>query len=252
MSRQRSFKNLIPKHIINPQFLPPTNEKHPERTQKRMQYRMKICFTLATVLFDDSYLTIKKNAEGVYKDRGSKFLAFAFPVKTEQEVKEILTQIKKEHHGANHHCYAWRLGPDKLAYRANDDGEPNNSAGKPILGQIQSNDLTDIFIVVARYFGGTLLGVSGLINAYREAAADAIKNAEIITKHVLFEYETEFAFEQMNSVMRILKECDAKIISQNYESNCLIKFYIRKNLSEKAEEALHKIPVYKLIYLNTL
>ena len=146
------------------------------------------------LLFDDTYLTIQKPSEGVFKDRGSKFLAFAFPVRTEQEIKEILHLIKKEHHGANHHCYAWRLGADKLAYRANDDGEPNNSAGKPILGQIQSNDLTDIFIVVARYFGGTLLGVSGLINAYREAASDAIKNAEIIEKHVMFEYNTEFSF----------------------------------------------------------
>lgn len=204
------------------------------------------------LLFDDTYLTIQKPSEGVFKDRGSKFLAFAFPVRTEQEIKEILHQIKKEHHGANHHCYAWRLGADKLAFRANDDGEPNNSAGKPILGQIQSNDLTDIFIVVARYFGGTLLGVSGLINAYREAAADAIKNSVIIEKHVQFEYVTEFSFEQMNAVMKILKDADAKIISQDYLSNCMIKFYIRKNFSEKTEQALNKLPVIKLSYIQNL
>lgn len=204
------------------------------------------------MLFDDSYLTIKSSSEGIFKDRGSKFLAFVFPVKNEQEIKEILNKLKKEHHVANHHCYAWRLGADKLAYRANDDGEPNNSAGKPILGQIQSKDLTDILIVVARYFGGTLLGVSGLINAYREAAADAIKNVEIIEKHVMFEYDTEFSFEQMNSVMKILKDTDAKIISQDYESNCIIKFYIRKSLSGKAEDSLKKIPVLNLKYIKSI
>lgn len=204
------------------------------------------------MLFDDTYLTIQAKAEGIYKDRGSKFLSFAFPVKTETEIKEILNQIRKEHHVANHHCYAWRLGADKLAFRANDDGEPSYSAGKPILGQIQSNDLTDILIVVARYFGGTLLGVSGLINAYREAAADAIKNAAIIEKYVQFEYETEFEFEKTNTVMKILKNADAKIISQNYELNCLIKFYIRKSLSETAEEQLKKIPVIRINYLKTI
>lgn len=204
------------------------------------------------MLFDDSYLTIKKEASGVFKDRGSKFLAFIFPVKTENEIKEILNLIRKEHHIANHHCYAWRLGADKLAYRANDDGEPSNTAGKPILGQIQSNDLTDVLIVVARYFGGTLLGVSGLINAYREAAADAIKNSEIIEKHVLFEYETSFTFENTNAVMKILKNAEAKIISQNYDSNCIIKFYIRKSLSENAEQQLKKIPVININYLKTI
>lgn len=204
------------------------------------------------MLFDDSYFTLENPSEGIYKDRGSKFLSFAFPVKTEQEIKDILTRIKKEYHGANHHCYAWRLGADKLAYRANDDGEPNNSAGKPILGQIQSNDLTDVFIVVARYFGGTLLGVSGLINAYREAAADAIKNGVIIEKHVLYEYLIEFSFEQMNAIMKILKDNDAKIISQDYDLNCLIIFYIRKNFSEKTEEALNKLPVIKLSFTQIL
>lgn len=152
---------------------------------------------------------------------------------------------------ANHHCYAWRLGADKLAFRANDDGEPNNSAGKPILGQIQSRDLTDVLIVVARYFGGTLLGVGGLITAYREAAADALKNAIIVEKHIQFVYEVEFTFENMNSVMRILKDTDSKIVSQIYESNCIIKFYIRKGNSEKMEELMKKVPVIKSTYLKT-
>lgn len=203
------------------------------------------------MLFTDTYLTIDQPSEGIFKDRGSKFLAFAFPVKTEHEIKAILIQLKKEHHVANHHCYAWRLGADKLAYRANDDGEPNNSAGKPILGQIQSQDLTNVLIVVARYFGGTLLGVGGLINAYREAAADALKNSIIVEKHVQFVYEVEFTFENMNAVMQILKNTDSKIISQIFESNCIIKFYIRKGSSEKMEETMKKVLVQKLTYLKT-
>lgn len=204
------------------------------------------------MLFDDTYLTIQGKAEGIYKDRGSKFLSFVFPVKTETEIKEILNRFRKEHHVANHHCYAWRLGADKLAFRANDDGEPSYTAGKPILGQIQSNDLTDILIVVVRYFGGTLLGVSGLINAYKEAAANAIKNSEIIEKYIQFEYETEFTFENTNAVMKILKNANAKITLQNYESNCLIKFYIRKSLSETTEEQLKKISGIGIKYLKTI
>ncbi len=203
------------------------------------------------MLFEDSYFTIQKASEGIYKDRGSKFLGFAFPVKTETEIKEIIARLKKEHHGANHHCYAWRLGADKAAYRANDDGEPNNSAGKPILGQIQSKDLTDILIVVARYFGGTLLGVSGLINAYREAAADALKNAEIIEKHILFQYKIEFSFEQMNSVMRILRDNHCKIISNEYESNCVIIFDVRKNYNDQIEEQISKLLPIKFTYIKT-
>lgn len=121
------------------------------------------------MLFSDTYLTIEKKAEALYKDKGSKFLTFAFHVENDQQIKDALTQLKKEHPSANHHCYAYRLGADKLNFRANDDGEPSNTAGKPILGQIQSNDLTNILIVVVRYFGGTLLGVGGLISAYRNS-----------------------------------------------------------------------------------
>ncbi len=130
----------------------------------------------------DSYLTIEKNTEGLFKDKGSKFLAFAYPVEEEEEIKEYIQALKKEHYSARHHCYAWRLGAEKTHFRANDDGEPSSTAGKPILGQIQKNDLTNILIVVVRYFGGTLLGVSGLINAYRGAAADVINNSIIVEK----------------------------------------------------------------------
>ena len=136
------------------------------------------------MLFSDTYLTIEKKSETLYKDKGSKFLTFAFPVQNDQQIKEVLTQLKKEHPSANHHCYAYRLGADKLNFRANDDGEPSNTAGKPILGQIQSNDLTNILIVVVRYFGGTLLGVGGLIQAYKNSAAEVLKVSHIIEKFI--------------------------------------------------------------------
>src|SRR5690554_122122 len=127
----------------------------------------------------DTYRTISKPSEGYYKDKGSRFLAYAYPVETEAETRELLMQLKKEHHSARHHCYAWRLGAENPAYRANDDGEPSSTAGRPILGQLLAYDVTNVFIVVVRYFGGTLLGTSGLINAYKAAAADALSNADI-------------------------------------------------------------------------
>lgn len=200
------------------------------------------------MLFSDTYLTIEKPAEAIFKDKGSKFLAFAYPVETDQQIKDILNQLKKEHHTANHHCYAYRLGADKMNFRANDDGEPNNTAGKPILGQIQSNDLTNILIVVVRYFGGTLLGVSGLINAYKNSAADVIKVSSIIEKQILFNYTIQFYFEHLNDVMKLLKQLDCKIISQQFDNNCEISFSIRKANSEQCEEKLKKIEGLKLEY----
>ncbi len=204
------------------------------------------------MLFSDTYLTLQQNSEGVFKDRGSKFISFAFPVRTETEIKEIIQNLKKEHHSARHQCYAWRLGADKQTYRINDDGEPNNSAGKPIFRQIQANDLTDVLIVVVRYFGGTLLGVGGLISAYRESAADAIKKNVIIEKHVLFEYSVEFEFIQMNEVMKLLKDLETKIISQDFNTKCKILFYISKQNSIKLEEKITKLNSIKLNYLKTL
>jgi uncharacterized YigZ family protein len=200
------------------------------------------------MLFSDTYLTIEKPAEIIFKDKGSKFLAFAFPVENEQQIKEILSQLKKDHHTANHHCYAYRLGADKLNFRANDDGEPNNTAGKPILGQLQSNDLTDVLIVVVRYFGGTLLGVSGLINAYKTSAADAIRECKILEKQILFSYTIQFAFEHLNNVMKLMKQLDCKITEQNFDSDCTIRFRIRKGNSEACEEKLKKIPGLQLEY----
>ncbi len=201
------------------------------------------------MLFSDTYLTIEKPAEIIFKDKGSKFITFAFPVTNEKQIKEILLELKKEHHTANHHCYAYRLGADKQNYRANDDGEPNNTAGKPILGQIQSNDLTDILIVVVRYFGGTLLGVSGLINAYKTSASEVIQVSKIIEKQIMFRYLVSFSFEQMNDVMKVLKQSDAKINSQQFDTNCQIEFTIRKANSEACEEKLKKIEGLKLEFL---
>jgi uncharacterized YigZ family protein len=201
------------------------------------------------MLFSDTYLTIEKPAEGIFKDKGSKFLAFAYPVQNEQQIKDILTHLRKEHHTANHHCYAYRLGAAKQNYRANDDGEPNNTAGKPILGQIQSADLTDILIVVVRYFGGTLLGVSGLINAYKLSALEAIKNAQIIEKQIQFHYTIHFSFEQLNDVMKLLKQLEAKIYNQQFDNDCSIQFSIRKANSEACEEKLKNMSGLKLEYL---
>lgn len=204
------------------------------------------------MLFTDTYLTIEKKSEGIFKDRGSKFIAYIYPVKQEQDVKLFLSELKKEHHGARHHCYAYRLGADKLNYRTNDDGEPSGTAGKPIFGQIQSNDLTDILIVVVRYFGGTLLGTGGLINAYRNAATEAIKNNKIIEKFVSYRYSLTFDFANMNDIMKIIKESEAKIHKQEYNQNCEIEFSVRKRQSEKTSELLSKIPNIKLTFLSAL
>lgn len=200
------------------------------------------------MLFEDTYLTIKTNAEIIYRDKGSRFLTYAYPVQDEQQIREILQRLKKEHHTANHHCYAYRLGADKLNCRANDDGEPSNTAGKPILGQIQSADLTDILIVVVRYFGGTLLGVSGLIHAYKTSAAEVIKAAEIIEKHIMFQYTVHFGFEQMNDVMKLLKQYDAAIKGQQFDNECEISFDLRKSESVICEEKLKKVKGLVLDY----
>ena len=193
------------------------------------------------MLFSDTYLTIEKKSETLYKDKGSKFLTFAFPVQNDQQIKEALTQLKKEHPSANHHCYAYRLGADKLNFRANDDGVPSKTAGKPILGQIQSNDLTNILIVVVRYFGGTLLGVGGLIQAYKNSAAEVLKESKTIEKFIEFHYTIQFPFEQLNDVMKLLKQLDCKISAQQFDTDCEISFSVRKANSEQCELKLKKI-----------
>lgn len=184
------------------------------------------------MLFDDSYRTIEAASQGVYKDRGSRFQGLAFPVQNESETKEILNSVKREHPKANHHCYAFRLGPDKIAFRFSDDREPSGTAGKPIFGVIQTNDLTNILIIVVRYFGGTLLGVPGLINAYRSAAAEAVKTGKIITTEIMERYSLNFAYEHLSLVMEMLRTGKAYITSQEVNNRCIIKIELSKNLAD--------------------
>lgn len=167
-----------------------------------------------------SYRTIAATSEGLFKDRGSKFLAFAYPAKSEEEVKEILQQLRKEYHDARHHCYAWKLGIDPPGARANDDGEPSGSAGKPILNQIEKLDVTNTLVVVIRYFGGTLLGVGGLINAYRSAAAEALKNNRVVRKRIRCSYDLAFGYSAMNAIMSLVKEMQLDVESQVFELDC--------------------------------
>ncbi len=207
---------------------------------------------MSSMLFEDTYLTIKEPSLGLFKDRRSKFSGYAFPVFNEEEIKVCIANLKKQHLSATHHCYAFRLGANKLVYRANDDGEPSNTAGKPILGQIQSKDLTNILIVVVRYFGGTLLGVGGLINAYRLAAAAAIQNAEIIELKVYDVYKINFDYLQINNVMKIIKDEALKIVSQDFELSCCLSFSVRKSNSNKVYDAMSKINGMEIKYIKTI
>ena len=203
------------------------------------------------MLFSDAYFTVEKQSEGLFKDRGSKFIAYLFPVKDETEIKTALTQLRKEHPSARHHCYAWVLGVDRSAVRSNDDGEPSNTAGKPILMQIHSKQLTNVLVVVVRYFGGTLLGVNGLINAYKNAAADAIAQAEILEKHIQSEYSISFDSDDLSQVMRLLKELQAEIISHEYHDTNMIRFSIRLSLCDKLEQHCLQLYKTKLTFIAT-
>ncbi|QGY42097.1 YigZ family protein [Maribellus comscasis] len=185
---------------------------------------------------EDTYKTIGNSGEGYFKDKGSKFLSYAFPVHSEEEIKEHLLRLKKEHHSARHHCYAWRLGTEEITFRANDDGEPSSTAGKPILGQLQSFEVTNILIVVVRYFGGTLLGVSGLINAYKSAAADVLSKTKIITKTIERRYQLHFNYPVLNDVMNIIKQENFTILNTKFEIDCLLDLSVRKSEAEKAEQ----------------
>jgi uncharacterized YigZ family protein len=168
----------------------------------------------------DSYRTIRHYSRGLYKDRGSKFFAFACPVQDEDEIKDILEKLRREYHDASHHCFAWKIGTSNQLSRANDDGEPSNTAGRPILGQIEKYDLTNILVVVVRYFGGTLLGTAGLIRAYREAGGDALKNSEIIIKIINVIIEIKFPFTAMNQVMKAIKEEQGELLRQDFNNEC--------------------------------
>jgi len=189
----------------------------------------------------DTYKTIAKPSEGLYKDKGSRFLAFAFPVSQEQEIKDIITQLKKEHHSARHHCFAWRIGSNADFFRINDDGEPSGTAGRPILGQIQSKGVTNILVVVVRYFGGTLLGVSGLINAYKQAAQSVLENAEIIEKIMEGIIEVQFSYAAMNDIMQLIKEMQLEMVSSDFGLLCKIGIAVRMSLIELVLTKLNKI-----------
>ena len=189
----------------------------------------------------DEFKTIKTTGEGFYSEKRSKFLAFAHHVETIDEVKELLDTYRKKYYDARHVCYAYMLGPERTEFRAVDDGEPSSTAGKPILGQINSNELTDILIVVVRYYGGVNLGTSGLIVAYREAAADAIAHCTVETRQVEEVVSYSFAYPMMNDVMRIVKDMAPRIVSQTYDNTCEIRLAIRKSEAEQLRQRLAKL-----------
>jgi uncharacterized YigZ family protein len=203
-------------------------------------------------MFSDKYKEIKSATTGVYKEKGSKFIAYSFPVHSEENVKEKLEEVKKLEHSARHHCYAYILKPDKSAQRANDDGEPSSTAGKPILGQILSNDLTNILIVVVRYFGGVKLGVPGLIRSYKTAALDAISNSEIITKIIKEQFAVSFKYPQMNEVMRLVKEYNLEVVNTDFQIECNLIFVVAKSKSEEVVETLKKNHELTIKYLKTV
>lgn len=182
----------------------------------------------------DTYKTIlKPGEETLFKERGSKFFGYAFPVTSEDDVKDALEELKKQHHTARHFCYAWQLGKSYDSYRANDDGEPSNSAGMPIYGQLQAFDVTNVLVVSVRYFGGTKLGVGGLIQAYKTSAQLALEASKIVKRTIDEEFTLTFEYPEMNTVMRIIKDEDLKIISQKMELNCEITLSVRKKEAEK-------------------
>jgi uncharacterized YigZ family protein len=180
----------------------------------------------------DTYKTISGPAEGIYKEKGSKFLAYSFPVTNENQIKEITSRLKKEHHSARHHCFAWRLGANHQLFRVNDDGEPSGTAGRPIYGQIIHHDVTNILVVVVRYFGGILLGTSGLINAYKQAAADVLSNAITVKKIIETTIAVEFDYLAMNDFMTVLKEFDLEMKESKFDLNCTAKILVRKQITD--------------------
>lgn len=199
----------------------------------------------------DTYKTISSSSHGIYKERGSRFVSIAVPVTGLDEIKSFIDKTKREHHEARHHCYAYMVGHERVIWRVNDDGEPTGTAGKPILGQINSFCLTNILIIVSRYFGGTLLGVSGLIKAYRSAALSAIKNAEITIKTINEYYEVTYPFTSMNDVMTILKEENIGQSEQSFDLECRILLNFRLSVKEKVLNRLTRIDGLKYRYIET-
>ena len=189
----------------------------------------------------DTYRSISGPSEGLFKENGSRFIALAYPVETEAEVRDIVTSLKKEYHDARHHCYAYRIGWKGELFRANDDGEPSSSAGRPILGQIDSNGLSDILIVVVRYFGGIKLGIPGLIRAYKTSSADAIANAEIVTKIASRRYSLTFGYMEMNDVMKMVKDMGLEQKGQDFGAECRLDLSVRLSVEKAFLERVSKI-----------
>jgi uncharacterized YigZ family protein len=196
----------------------------------------------------DSYQTISTESRAIYREKASKFIAIALPVNDEEDVKQKLEGLRKSYHDANHHCYAYRIGNDPNRFRFNDDGEPSGSAGRPIYGQILSKDLWDVLVVVIRYFGGTKLGIPGLIHAYKTAAREALDEADVIGKTLTSSLMVHFDFPRMNDVMRILKEESVKIANQDFQERCSITFSVPRSRLEKVSARLSNLPnIYVLL-----
>jgi uncharacterized YigZ family protein len=193
------------------------------------------------MLFDDTFKTISKPSEGIFRDKGSRFMAYLFPIQSDAEIKDIIAELKSIHPKARHHCWAMRLSQDRSIFRLNDDGEPSGTAGRPILNTLLSDDLTNVLAVVVRYFGGTLLGVPGLINAYKTATIEAIQASEIIEKTVDLLFKIEFGHPVMNEVMKVVKEENIKIFNLSFDLKCTFDLEIRQSLVNKVIGRLEKI-----------
>ncbi|MEJ7559419.1 MAG: YigZ family protein [Pedobacter sp.] len=203
------------------------------------------------MLFNDTYQTVAAPAEGLFRDRGSKFLGYVYPIESEEQVKLLVNALRLEHPKARHFCWALRLSPDRSIFRIQDDGEPSGTAGRPILNTILSADLTNVLIVVVRYFGGTLLGVPGLINAYKSASAEAISSAEIIEKTLNDVYEIHFPYLGMNEVMRIVKDEQPEILSQTFDNACCMQLSIRKSSLNSILNKFEKVDQLNIKYLSS-
>lgn len=190
---------------------------------------------------DDAYMTISSPCEGLYKEKGSKFLAFAFPVSTKEQVKPIVDDLRKKHHDARHVCFAYIINPQSPETRANDDGEPSGTAGRPMLGALQSKGVMNVLMVVVRYFGGTKLGTSGLINAYKTASLDALENGEIIERNLEATLSIRFSYFVMNDVMKVMKEENPTVLAQTFDNECAMQLQVRLNDLEKLKSRLENI-----------
>lgn len=203
-------------------------------------------------LFDDTYRTIAASTTGLFKDKGSKFIACAYPFQETAQLKDVMSEVKALHPKARHHCWAYRLSTDRSVFRINDDGEPSGTAGRPILNVLLSHDLTNVIVIVVRYFGGTLLGVPGLINAYKSATQDAIDQADVVEKTVNDVYRVHFAYIQMNEVMRLVKEQQLTIVQQDFANDCMLTVEIRQGQVNQTLEKMQNLADVNVKYLKTI